>query len=88
MITMCTHFYPTWGRTSYPIFILPPSFNSFHSPEAWKESVKKSKPDRMEIGPVYSQEPRLKDGLHKDHFYPVSRELIFDIDMDDYDEVG
>lgn len=64
-----------------------PRFNSFHTADAWKDSVKKQKPDRMEIGPVYSQEPKLKDGLHKDHFFPVGRELIFDIDMDDYDEV-
>mmetsp|Transcript_22985 Transcript_22985/g.58082 ORF Transcript_22985/g.58082 Transcript_22985/m.58082 type:complete len:452 (-) Transcript_22985:121-1476(-) len=72
-------------------FQLPPEiyirFNSYHSDEDWKKAVLKNKPDRMEIGPIYSVEPRTKDGLHKDLFFPVERELIFDIDMDDYDEV-
>ncbi|CAD7954835.1 unnamed protein product [Amoebophrya sp. A120] len=72
-------------------FQLPPEiyirFNSYSDATAWKTAVMKNKPDRMEIGPVYSHEPRTKDGIHKDMFYPTERELIFDIDMDDYDEV-
>ncbi|CAD7947182.1 unnamed protein product [Amoebophrya sp. A25] len=72
-------------------FQLPPEiyirFQSYHTAQAWREAVKKSKPDRMEIGPLYSQEPRMKDGVHKDMFFAEERELIFDIDMDDYDEV-
>ena len=49
--------------------------------------MKKNIPDRMEIGPVYSCEPVKKDQVHKDRFVPVLRELIFDIDMDEYDDI-
>lgn len=43
---------------------------------------------RIDIGPVYSTNPRDRKTLRKaSAFRPVSRELVFDIDMNDYDDI-
>jgi DNA primase small subunit len=45
-------------------------------------------PSRFEIGPVYSTNPRERKTLRKaSMFRPVSKELVFDIDMTDYDPI-
>jgi DNA primase small subunit len=45
-------------------------------------------PSRFEIGPVYSSNPRDKKQLRNaSKFRPVSKELVFDIDMTDYDPI-
>lgn len=45
-------------------------------------------PSRFEIGPVYSTNPRDRKTLRKaSMFRPISKELVFDIDMTDYDSI-
>ncbi|EFA81513.1 DNA polymerase alpha primase subunit [Heterostelium album PN500] len=41
--------------------------------------------DKLDIGPVYNSEPIKKDSVTS--YSPVERELVFDIDINDYDEV-
>jgi len=45
-------------------------------------------PSRFEIGPVYSTNPRDRKTLRKaSMFRPISKELVFDVDMTDYDSI-
>lgn len=45
-------------------------------------------PSRFEIGPVYSTNPRDRKTLRKaSAFRPIAKELVFDVDMDAYDDV-
>lgn len=62
-------------------------YNSFGSQEEFKQSVCHSNPTRFEIGAVYSVNPRERKNLPKSAMKPVSKELVFDIDLTDYDPV-
>jgi DNA primase small subunit len=62
-------------------------YNSFGSPEDLKREVCRLNPARFEIGPIYSAKPKDRKTVQKTLFKPVSRELVFDIDMTDYDEI-
>ncbi|UZJ52187.1 hypothetical protein CBS101457_001507 [Exobasidium rhododendri] len=62
-------------------------YNSFSTPEELKREVCRLNPARFEIGPVYSAKPKDRKTVQKTSFRPVSRELVFDIDMTDYDEI-
>lgn len=45
-------------------------------------------PSRFEIGPVYSTNPRARKSLRTaSAFRPLAKELVFDIDMTDYDDI-
>ena len=53
-----------------------------------RKDVLKLNPARFEIGPVYNTNPRDRKTLTKAKtFRPVAKELVFDIDLTDYDEV-
>lgn len=62
-------------------------YNSFVNAAEFKKSVEQLKPVRFEIGPVYSARPRDKKTLRPGAVIPVQRELVFDIDMTDYDPI-
>ncbi|KAL7415673.1 prim-pol domain-containing protein [Mrakia frigida] len=62
-------------------------YNSFSNAEELKNEVLRLRPSRFEIGPVYSGKPRDKKTLRPTAFVPLRRELVFDIDMTDYDEI-
>ena len=62
-------------------------YQSFSSWDEWKKEVCRLNPSRFEIGPVYSAKPKDRKTLQKATFRPVAREVVFDIDMDDYDEI-
>lgn len=61
-------------------------YNSFAEEREFKSRVDELVPERFEIGAVYSHSPKDRKKLRKDVFKPVSKELVFDIDMDDYDK--
>jgi DNA primase small subunit len=61
-------------------------YQSFKTGEAFRRDVLRLNPSRFEIGPVYSHNPREKK-LHGRNFAPLSKELVFDIDLTDYDSV-
>lgn len=44
-------------------------------------------PSRFEIGPVYTSNPRDRKIVKKSQFKPLRKELVFDIDLTDYDDV-
>jgi DNA primase small subunit len=62
-------------------------FQSFANADELKREVCRMNPSRFEIGAVYSAKPRDKKTIHPSRFNPQRRELVFDIDMTDYDEI-
>ncbi|PWN47988.1 prim-pol domain-containing protein [Violaceomyces palustris] len=62
-------------------------YNSFSDADQLKREVCRLNPARFEIGPVYSAKPKDRKTVQKSGFRPTFRELVFDIDMTDYDEV-
>ncbi|BGP32032.1 p48 polypeptide of DNA primase [Rhodotorula toruloides] len=62
-------------------------YQSFHSHEELRKEVLRLNPSRFEIGPMYSGRPKDRKALMKSAFRPLTRELVFDIDMTDYDSI-
>lgn len=62
-------------------------YNSFANVEEMKKEICRYNPTRFEIGPVYSARPRDKKSLRPGAFTPTARELVFDLDMTDYDSI-
>ncbi|EDZ71451.1 YIR008Cp-like protein, partial [Saccharomyces cerevisiae AWRI1631] len=60
-------------------------YNSFNSVQDFKAQIEKANPDRFEIGAIYNKPPRERDTLLKSELKALEKELVFDIDMDDYD---
>lgn len=59
----------------------------FQNAEEFARRTIERNPERIEIGPVYTAPPDKVKTLQKDVFKPVERELIFDIDLNDYDDI-
>ncbi|PGH31144.1 DNA primase small subunit [[Emmonsia] crescens] len=63
-------------------------YQSFPNAELLRKEILHLNPSRFEIGPVYSTNPRDRKTLRKASlFKPVSKELVFDIDLTDYDDI-
>lgn len=62
-------------------------YNSFNSHEDFKKSVVNANPTRFEVGAVYSVNPKERKNLPKSALRPLSKELVFDIDLTDYDDI-
>lgn len=62
-------------------------YNSFASQEEFKNSVVLANPTRFEVGAVYSVNPKERKTLPKNALKPLSKELVFDIDLTDYDDI-
>ncbi|KAK1923549.1 hypothetical protein DB88DRAFT_491596 [Papiliotrema laurentii] len=62
-------------------------YNSFHNSDDFKRELVRLNPSRFEIGPQYSARPRDRKTLAAGALQPQRRELVFDIDMTDYDEI-
>ncbi|KAH7886906.1 prim-pol domain-containing protein [Phlebopus sp. FC_14] len=65
-------------------------YHSFNTADDLKKQVCALNPTRFEIGPVYSAkfpQPRDRKTVRPAAFTPQKRELVFDIDMTDYDGV-
>lgn len=53
-----------------------------------RKEILRLNPSRFEIGPVYTANPRDRKTLRKSTaFRPMAKELVFDIDLTDYDEI-
>ena len=53
-----------------------------------RKDILRLNPSRFEIGPVYTTNPRDRKSLRKSSaFRPIAKELVFDIDLTDYDEI-
>ncbi|BGP16015.1 hypothetical protein JCM10213_005434 [Rhodosporidiobolus nylandii] len=62
-------------------------YQSFTTAEDLKNEIIRLNPSRFEIGPEYSGRPNARKALMKSAFRPLTRELVFDIDMTDYDSI-
>lgn len=65
-------------------------YQSFNNQAELETAIKDKCPFKIDIGPVYSVDPSKRHayGQSGDNmFAPVERELIFDIDISDYDDV-
>ena len=63
-------------------------YQSFSTGDLLRKDILRLNPSRFEIGPVYTTNPRDRKILRKaTAFRPISKELVFDIDMTDYDEI-
>ncbi|GFQ98703.1 DNA primase small subunit [Trichonephila clavata] len=60
-------------------------YQSFKDEEDMKKEVIQKCPFKIDVGAVYSCRP--SDQRTASNFYPSEKELVFDIDMTDYDEV-
>ncbi|KAH0529766.1 hypothetical protein TsFJ059_004474 [Trichoderma semiorbis] len=63
-------------------------YQSFATADLLRKDVLRLMPSRFEIGPVYSTNPRDRKTLRNSSaFKPLSKELCFDIDLTDYDDI-
>ncbi|KAJ5115874.1 hypothetical protein N7456_000222 [Penicillium angulare] len=62
-------------------------YQSYPTADLFRKDILKMNPSRFEIGPVYSTNPRDRKTLRGGQMKPVSKELVFDIDMTDYDDI-
>lgn len=58
---------------------------SFETAEEFKAQIVKGNPDRFEVGAIYNKPPKTRDTILNIEMKPLEKELVFDIDMDDYD---
>ncbi|KUL84528.1 hypothetical protein ZTR_08760 [Talaromyces verruculosus] len=62
-------------------------YQSFATADLFRKEILRLNPTRFEIGPVYSTNPRDRKSRPGTQMKPVAKELVFDIDMTDYDDV-
>ena len=62
-------------------------YQSFSVPDDLRKHLVSLNPTRFEIGPIYTGKPKDKRTLRAGTFTPVQRELVFDIDLTDYDSI-
>ena len=58
---------------------------SFKTLSEFKTALLKRQPNKIDIGAVFSHPPKDHKTLKAGTFHTVSRELVFDIDLTDYD---
>lgn len=61
-------------------------YQSFPDAPSLARSLRQRVPSKIDIGPVYTYDPRDRAKYGRD-FRPVERELVFDVDLTDYDDV-
>lgn len=62
-------------------------YQSFADKTAMKAAIQKRQPHKIDIGAVFNVEPENRNTIAADAFKPIERELVFDIDMTDYDGI-
>lgn len=60
---------------------------SFQTKDEMEREIKKKQPHKIDIGAVYTAPPKDHNTVRASAFKPVERELVFDIDLTDYDEI-
>lgn len=62
-------------------------FQSFQDSDEFESKVCKLVPYKIDIGACYNARPADRKTIHPNAFRPLEKELVFDIDMTDYDDV-
>jgi DNA primase small subunit len=63
-------------------------YQSYATADLLRKDILRHIPSRFEIGPVYTTNPRDRKTLRKSSmFKPLSKEIVFDIDLTDYDDI-
>jgi DNA primase small subunit len=62
-------------------------YQSFRDRSEMTEAIKKRQPHKIDIGAIFSLPPKEHNTVASESFKTVERELVFDIDMTDYDDV-
>ncbi|KAL9538160.1 hypothetical protein MBANPS3_011151 [Mucor bainieri] len=62
-------------------------FKSFPNVDELKKEIERIQPVKIDIGAIYAVRPIDKKTVSEKAFRPLEKELVFDIDMTDYDEV-
>ncbi|XP_019366588.1 PREDICTED: DNA primase small subunit [Gavialis gangeticus] len=62
-------------------------YQSFEHPRDLEKELQKACPYKVDIGAVYSHRPSQHNTLRSGAFQAQEKELVFDIDMTDYDDV-
>lgn len=60
---------------------------SFSNKEEMIAAIQKRQPHKIDIGAVFTHCPKEHTTINPESFHPVERELVFDIDISDYDDV-
>lgn len=62
-------------------------YQSFRDKGEFVAAIQKRQPHKIDIGAVFSASPKDHTVIKPELFKPVERELVFDIDMTDYDDI-
>ncbi|KAF9194179.1 hypothetical protein BGZ51_000760 [Haplosporangium sp. Z 767] len=62
-------------------------FQSYRTVDEFKQELARLNPAKIDLGAIYNIKPKDKNMIRAAAFVPVTKELVFDIDMTDYDEV-
>lgn len=62
-------------------------YQSFRDRGEFMAAIQKRQPHKIDIGAVFSTSPKDHNTTKPELFKPVERELVFDIDMTDYDDI-
>lgn len=62
-------------------------YKAFHNADEMRASMTKTLPFKIDIGAVFSVSPADKGKVNAADFVPDERELVFDIDLTDYDDI-
>lgn len=62
-------------------------YKSYKNVKEWKADLRKKCPYKIDIGALYNIEPCRRSTISSDKFIAEEKELVFDIDISDYDDV-
>ncbi|KAL2918006.1 p48 polypeptide of DNA primase [Polyrhizophydium stewartii] len=62
-------------------------FQSYKTADELKSEILRLCPVKIDIGAVYNVKPKDARAVSSSAFVPLERELVFDVDMTDYDEI-
>ncbi|KAG9294296.1 hypothetical protein G9A89_021655 [Geosiphon pyriformis] len=62
-------------------------YQSFKDGEELKKELLNELPTKFDIGAIYTAQPKHKKNIRANQFQAIMKELVFDIDMTDYDDI-
>ncbi|KAJ2780431.1 p48 polypeptide of DNA primase [Coemansia javaensis] len=62
-------------------------YQSFRDGAEFQRELQRVAPHKIDIGAIFTAQPKQAKSLQPGVFRPVAKELVFDIDMTDYDDV-